>query len=298
MTSFTTVFIVLDLHTHLWPHEPGTPLPTYDQLARYCEHAAERGVEQVAITEHSHRFEAIAAIALPRWRRDGSPSLRAATDRVWEVEGGAHLDDYVARLEMAQDRGLPILIGLEVDYLPGANEAIAALLDPYPFDVLLGSVHWLGAWLFDAYGDEDFGAEWQRRPVDAVWDEYAESIAELAQSGLVDVIAHLDVIKVAGHRPADVAAFESRICDALATSDVVVEVSSAGWRKPADELYPSPNLLCRLHAAGATFTTASDAHQVDQLGYRFADLYAELDALGVESIATFERRHRSLVPVS
>jgi histidinol-phosphatase (PHP family) len=298
MTSVTYLLLVLDLHTHLWPHEPGTPLPTYDELARYCDHAAARGIERVAITEHSHRFEEIAAVALPRWERDGSPSLREATDRVWRVEGGARIDDYVAALESAQDRGVPILIGLEVDYLPGANEAIAALLQPYPFDVLLGSVHWLGAWLFDAYGDVDFGAEWQRRSLDAVWAQYADAIADLAQSGNVDVIAHLDVIKVAGHRPVDLAGFESRLCDALATSDVVVEVSSAGWRKPAGELYPSPTLLRRLHEAGTTFTTASDAHQVDQIGHRFVELYAELDALGVESIATFERRRRALVPVS
>jgi histidinol-phosphatase (PHP family) len=209
---------------------------------------------------------------------------------VWHEEGGAHLEPYVALLANAQARGLPVLVGLEVDHLPGANEAVAEVLAPYPFDVLLGSVHWLGPWLFDAYGDPLFAVEWERRPVAAVWDAYGDAVIELAGSGLVDVIAHLDVIKVAGHRPTDRAAWDARLSSALAACDVAVEVSSAGWRKPAAEPYPSPALLERLHAAGVPFTTASDAHQVDQIGDRFDDLRAVLLAAGVETATTFERR--------
>jgi histidinol-phosphatase (PHP family) len=75
------------------------------------------------------------------WRRTGSSELQAAADHVWSTERGAHLDDYVELLTTAQERGLPLLVGLEVDHLPGANDAVAAVLDAYPFDVLLGSVH-------------------------------------------------------------------------------------------------------------------------------------------------------------
>jgi len=288
---------MIDLHTHLWPHEPGTALPTYDDLARACEHARSVGVHQIAITEHCHRFEEIAEVALPLWRRDGSPSLQAAADRVWDAERGAHLDEYVALLTAAQDRGLPLLVGLEVDHLPGADEAISSILHGYPFDLLLGSVHWIGAWLFDAYGDPTFGSEWDRRPVEQVWDAYVDAVIELARSGRVDVLAHVDVIKVAGNRPSDVSAFEARLCSALAASDVAVEVSSAGLRKPADELYPSPRLLGLLHDAGVGLTTASDAHQPEQLGDRFDEVYASLRELGVEALTTFTRRQRQRVPL-
>ena len=67
---------MIDLHTHLWPHEPGTTLPTYDELARFCERASSLGVQQIAITEHCNRFEEIAKVALPLWRRDDTPSLQ------------------------------------------------------------------------------------------------------------------------------------------------------------------------------------------------------------------------------
>ena len=255
------------------------------------------GVEQIAITEHCNRFEEIADVALDLWRRDGTPALRAAAEHVWEAERGAHLDDYVDLLVTAQDRGLPILVGLEVDYLPGATDAISEILNAYPFDVLLGSVHWIGPWLFDAYDNDVFAAEWKSRSVEHVWDAYVDALAELAQSGSVDVIAHIDVIKVAGCRPRDVAPFEARLCAAIAAGGVAVEVSSAGLRKPADELYPSPSLLRSLCEAGVGLTTASDAHRPEQLGDHFADVRAALRGLGVDTVTTFSRRVRQPAPL-
>jgi histidinol-phosphatase (PHP family) len=288
---------VIDLHTHLWRHERGTTLPTYDELARACEHAANVGVEQVAITEHCHRFDEIAAVALPAWSRPGSPALVDAVARVWREEGGARLEPYVTLLTNAQARGLPVLVGLEVDHLPGAGEAIAEALAPYPFDILLGSVHWLGPWLFDAYGDPVFAAEWERRSASEAWDAYGDAVIELAASGLIDVVAHVDVIKVAGRRPSDRSVWEARIASALAGCGVAVEVSSAGWRKPAGEPYPSPSLLALLHAARVPFTTGSDAHHVPEIGDRFAELRQALTAAGVETVTTFERRTARRRPI-
>jgi histidinol-phosphatase (PHP family) len=286
---------VLDLHTHLWPHEPGTPMPSYDQLARACDVAATRGVEQIAITEHCNRFEEIAEVALPRWRRDGSAELREAAEHVWASERGAHLDEYVELLTTAQARGLPLLVGLEVDHLPGATEAISDVLHDYPFDLLLGSVHWLGAWLFDAYGNPTFAREWEHRPLDDIWTAYTEAVIELATSGRVDILAHLDVVEVTGRRPESVAAFEARLCEGIAPTGVAVEMSSAGLRKPANELYPSPRLLARLHDAGIALTTASDAHTVDQIGLDFDAVTTALDQIGVETLTTFVRRERMTV---
>jgi histidinol-phosphatase (PHP family) len=281
---------VIDLHTHVWRHEDEVVLPSYDELAHVCERAARAGVEQLAVTEHCHRFEEVLAAVRPLWRRTGSDELVAATERVLEHERGAHLDDYVALLLDAQTRGLPLLVGLEVDHLPGADEAVSAVLGPYPFDVLLGSVHWLDAWLFDAYGDPVFAAEWDRRSIDDVWESYVDAVIELAESGRVDVLAHLDVLKVTGRRPADITRFDDRLVAALARAGVVVEVSSAGWRKPVGEPYPSPALVARLHDAGVAFTTASDAHEPGLIGDRFADVAALLRASGVTELTTFERR--------
>jgi len=281
---------MLDMHTHVWPHEPGTPTPDYDQLARICEVATSRGVTEVAITEHCHRFGRIIDEVLPHWEHDGDAELRAAAAHSIEVESGGDLDAYVAALVDAQDRGLPILIGIEVDRIPGAIEPMARVLDDYPFDVRLGSVHWLGSWLFDDYGNPTFAREWETRPVDGVWAAYVDAIEELAISGTTDVLAHLDVVKVAGHRPVDVAPHEQRLAEIVVASGMAVEVSSAGWRKPCDEFYPAPTLLDRLVVAGVPITTASDAHVLEHFGWEYERLGAELDRRGVTELTSFDRR--------
>ncbi len=287
---------MLDMHTHVWPHEPGTPTPTYDQLAQICETATAAGVTEVAITEHCHRFERIIDEVLPYWEHDGDATLRAAAANSIVTESGGDLDAYVSALVDAQDRGLPLLIGIEVDRIPGAIEPMAAVLDEYPFDVRLGSVHWLGSWLFDDYGNLTFAREWENRPVDEVWAAYVAAIEELAMSGTTDVLAHIDVVKVAGRRPVDPSPYEDRLAEIVVASGMAVEVSSAGWRKPCDEFYPSPTLFDRLAAAGVPFTTASDAHVLEHFGWEYERLGAELDARGVTELTSFDRRVPRKVP--
>jgi len=266
-------------------------------LATMCEVAAAAGIERLAITEHAHRFTRVRDEVLCHWEHDGDAELVAATEHVLDVEGGADLDAYVAALVDAKDRGLPLIVGIEVDRIPGAIEPMGTLLDEYPFDIRLGSVHWLGSWLFDDYGTPTFAREWERRDTADVWTAYIDAIEELATSGLTDVLAHLDVIKVAGHRPPDLASFEARLAAVVVSSGMAVEVSSAGWRKPAAELYPSPPLLDRLVAAGVELTTASDAHVHDHLGWEYDRLRSELDSRGVRELATFEQRERRPHPI-
>lgn len=283
---------MLDLHLHVWPHQPGTLTPTRQQLERYCEAAAALGIEQIAITEHSHRFVRILEDVFPHWRRPMTGPVAEATAHVLDVEGGADLDAYVEALLDAQQSGLPLLIGLEVDYLPGAMSAMGEVIADYPFDLLLGSVHWLDEWLFDAYGTEAFANRWDERDTDEVFAQYVDHVLDLAVSGCVDVLAHIDVIRVAGYEAPNAAAHERRLVEGLADLDVVIEFSSAGLRKPAADTYPSGPLLCDLHRCGAGFTTASDAHVVDQIGADFDVLSAALDRLNIDELVTFHRRSR------
>lgn len=289
---------MLDLHVHVWPHTPGTPTPTLDQLARYCERAERVGVTQIAITEHSHRFGRILDGVIPHWDRPLRGPVAEATARVLETEGRADLDDYVAALTAAQEAGLPLLVGLEVDYLPGAVEAMRAVIDEYPFDVLLGSVHWLDEWLFDAYDNEAFAGRWVERDVDDVFAQYVDHVLALVESGIADVLAHVDVIKVAGHVAGRLEEHEARLVDGLADAGVVVELSSAGLRKPVADTYPSANLLDELLAAGVGLTTASDAHTVGQVGSGFDVLRRELRAREVTELTTFRRRERRPYPLT
>ena len=281
---------MLDYHLHLWPHRQSeTPL-SLDQIAAYCERAAAVGVSEVALTEHFFRFVQAKELVGGFWDDDPSPALATSMAGYFEHHAHCDLDRYVACAEEAKEAGLPVVVGLEVDHYPGRMDKVGALLDGYPFDVLLGSVHWLGAWRFDDLGDDLSMAEWSVRGVEACWDAYTEAIEELAASGTCDVLAHPDLIKVAGHVPGQPAEWWDRLTEAAVASGMAAELSSAGWRKPVDEQYPAGPLLSRFAAAGVPFTTASDAHGLEQVADRAADLAALLDGLGVHELAAYRRR--------
>jgi histidinol-phosphatase (PHP family) len=95
----------------------------------------------------------------------------------------------------------------------------------------------------------------------------------------------------------DLRRFYERAMDGIADSDVAIEVSTAGLRKPVGEIYPDPAFLEMCLEAGRPLSLSSDAHVPDQLGFRYERALEMLERLGVSEIAVFERRKRSMVPL-
>ena len=283
---------VLDYHLHLWPHGQRATAATVDELAAYCDAAAAAGVTEIAVTEHLFRFHQADALLGGFWEDDPDAELQGVMAGYWNEHVSADLDAYVSTVLDAKAAGLPIVLGMEVDYYAGRMDKVAALLAGYPFDVLLGSVHWIGAWLFDYLEDPASQAQWGRRGVEAVWDAYTGALEELAASRACDVLAHPDLAKVAGHRPGVPDEFHARIVEAARASGMAAEVSSAGWRKPAAEAYPAPSLLAGFRAAGVPVTTASDAHELVTVGDRSSELRSLVEAAGYDRLAAFSGRRR------
>jgi histidinol-phosphatase (PHP family) len=289
---------VIDYHVHLWRHAPHLSLQAdVDQLAEYCAYASRLGVTELAVTEHSSRFIQLDALVKGWWEDDPSPARRAETRTCLDTELGADLDQYVGAALAAKAAGLPVKLGLEVDYLPGQMAKVAALLAGHPFDVLLGSVHWIGAWLFDALDWAEAQQQWDSRGVERVWDDYTRSVEELAATRTADVLAHPDLAKVAGHRPAVPNEFYDRIAEAARSCGLAAELNSAGWRKPCGEAYPAAGLLARFHDNGVPITTGSDAHQLADLSWRVADLTAAAQAAGYREVTAFRARARAPQPL-
>ena len=290
---------VLDYHLHLWPHTDRATAPAVDRVAAYCARAQAAGVVEVALTEHLFRFAQADRLLGGFWEAaPDSPALRRSMADYWAFHATADLDAYVDTVLDAKRQGLPVVLGLEVDYYRGRMDKVAALLDDYPFDVLLGSVHWVGAWRFDDVDDAPSVAEWNVRAVDAVWDDYTCAIEELAATRTCDVLAHPDLVKALGHRPAAPAEWWGRIAEAAAASKMAAEVSSAGWRSPADEQYPAEGLLARMAARGVPFTTASDAHRLDHVADRAPDLHRLLASVGVDRLRAYRRRQGHTLPLA
>ena len=289
---------MLDYHLHLWPHGRRDEAPTVAQVAAYCERAAAAGVVEIALTEHLFRFAQADSVLAGFWEDDPDPRLRRTMAAYWADHAHADLDAYVETVLAAQSEGLPVALGLEVDYYAGRMDKVAALLDGYPFDVLLGSVHWLGAWGFDNFEDPAVAAEWAARPTDDVWVAYIDAVEELASAGVCDVLAHPDLCKVTGRVPAAPGELYDRMAEAVAAGGLAAEVSSAGWRKPAAEAYPAGPLLERFRAHGVPVTTASDAHHVSEVADRIDDVHQLVVAAGYDSLTAYSGRRPRPVAIA
>jgi histidinol-phosphatase (PHP family) len=253
-----------DYHVHLHPHGPyngvGPPPGEYpiDHIESYVDHALANGANEIAFTEHLYRCIESKQVMGNWWDKDPQRDLAEFTAAYVQSERVLSLERYVQAVVDAKDRGLPVLLGLEVDYFPDTVDAIAEFLAPYPFDVLVASTHWLGAWGLDLAQQTD---EFERRGKRQAYEDYFAMESRLAASGFFDVLAHADVVKKRGvflnEPPEDL--YES-LAVAAARGGTAVEVSTAGLYQPAGEMYPAKPLLQRFRDHRVPITLASDAH--------------------------------------
>jgi histidinol-phosphatase (PHP family) len=270
--------MLTDYHLHLRPDEPGTTPERYftvENVERYREAAAAAGIEELGVSEHVYRFTQ----ALELWRHP-----------FWEEQAR---DDLGAYCEFV--RGTGLRLGLECDFVPGAEDRTANLLEAHDFDYVVGSVHFIGESAVDHEGWD----VWEGRGgADEVWRRYFEALAECARSGLFDILAHPDLVKVWGRaRPLperDPRHYYEPAVEAIAESGIAVELSTAGLRKPVGEVYPSPAFAEMCVEAGAPFALSSDAHLPEQVGFGYDRALELLGAVGVDEISVFERRQRRL----
>jgi histidinol-phosphatase (PHP family) len=273
--------MLTDYHLHLRPDEPDTPPERYftaENVERYREAATAAGVEELGVAEHVYRFRQ----ALELWDHP-----------FWQEQARDDLDSYC---EFVREAGLKV--GVECDFVPGAEDRTANLLEARDFDYVVGSVHFLG----EAAVDHEGWDVWEGSgDADEVWRRYFEAVAECAGSGLFDVLAHPDLVKVwGGARPQprrDPRFYYEPAVEAIAASGMAVEVSTAGLRKPVAELYPSEAFAEMCVEAGASFALSSDAHLPEQVGFEYARAVEFLEQLGVGEICVFAGRERRLEPL-
>jgi histidinol-phosphatase (PHP family) len=275
--------VLTDYHLHLRPDEDGSTAARYFTQAnvdRYREAAEERGIEELGVAEHIHRFVQSLDVWTHPWYRH------------WAEDD---IDEYC---DFVREAGLRV--GIEADYLPGREDRIATLLDERPWDFVVGSIHFLAEDAVDLHGEPDWERwdVWRSTDPDKVWARYFETLGEAARTGMFDILAHPDLVKVWGARvpvpEGDLRRFYERAMDGIADSDVAVEVSTAGLRKPVGELYPAAPFLEMCLEAGRPVALSSDAHLPEQVGYEYERALGFLAELGVKEIAVFERRTRRL----
>ncbi len=259
--------LVCDYHTHPQGHrvQPYTP----ELLQPWADSARKIGLRDIAFTDH---------------------------DR---YHSGIDFDE----IDRLRDKNVDLKIraGIELDNDPVYSKAGRKWVEQHwnQLDFVLGSVHFLDRddQMFDSV---PVGAkQFEGRDIDAIYNDYFRRVREMAAIGLVDCLAHLDLIKIHGHRPnAEIDAIVGETLDFIRSRNLGIELSTAGWRKPVNELYPSDRILELAMEKGIPFTTASDAHSYVQLGDNFGGLAEKMNLLGIREVCVYHKHTREKRAVS
>jgi histidinol-phosphatase (PHP family) len=261
---------LVDYHTHTTRcgHASGS-------MEEYVERALALGLAEIGFSDH------IPLYFLPPEKRDRTLAMAEA-----------ELPEYVESVLRLRQRypDFTLRLGLEADYFPGHEETLRRLLEPYPWDYVYGSVHFLDDWGFDDPRHVDRYLSWD---VDELYRRYFDHVRTAAATGLFDVMGHLDVIKKFGHRPTgDPSPLYAEVAAALKAADVALEVSTAGLRKPVREIYPGPDLLAHCARLGVPVALGSDAHSPAEVGFAFDRALEALRSAGYRETVRFELRRR------
>jgi histidinol-phosphatase (PHP family) len=263
-----------------------TGLPDYHVHTFRCGHAGGasrdfvlaaigRGLSEIAFTDH------VPLYFLPEAARDPKLAMREDQFDGYIREVGHLREEFAGRIA--------VRLGLEADYAEGREDELARWLCRADWDLVLGSVHWVaGDWIDDPGRSP---ARFEREGVEALYDEYYRLLAKAARTRLFDVLAHFDLPKKHGHRPAQPRTrAEDEAIAAARESGCAVEISSAGLRKSVAEAYPEPRLLARIIAAGVPVTFSSDAHAPAEVGWGYEMTQALAIECGAVEFVTFEKR--------
>lgn len=264
------------VHTERGPY-------TVEWLERFIATARERGVEELGISEHGYRFQ----------------QTRALFDNEWTSERRTEdLDEYMRMIMDARKKGHRVKFGLELDYVPGRDEEMREFIRSYPFDYVIGSIHWLEEFGFDS---PLYLPMWDEWGVEKAYTRYFEILTELADARLFDFIGHPDVIKVFGHEPEDrsfLLGWYERLAERFAANDQVIEVSTAGLRKKVGKMYPAPDFLRVCYARKVPIVLNSDAHAPEHVGEDYELAVRYIREVGYTQVATFEKRKRTFVELT
>src|SRR5215208_4145295 len=230
---------------------------TVENILKYCEVARARGVSQMGITEHDRYLEEIDLAAFQKAR------------------------------ELSHD--VELRLGIEIDYVPGSEERMENDATALPFDYVIGSVH--------RVDNEEVDRATDQRIYD-LYAAYYVNVRKAALSGRFEILGHPDLIKIFRHFPVrDITPILEETADAVAESGVVVDVNSAGLRKPIGEVYPAREFLLMFHKRGVPIVLSSDAHAPDQVALGYDTSLALVHDVGYREVATFRNHERGTLPL-
>lgn len=263
-----------DFHTHheRCGHARGT-------IRDYIEAAIKNGLDMIGISDHSPYFSSSEDQAFPGIAMAKS-QFPAYVNEVLRLKG-----EYQGKIE--------VLLGVESDFFPENVGDYRRNFDQYPFDYMIGSVHFSDGISIFKKGRWDNLTNAQKIQAK---ETYYDLIQESARSGMFQILGHIDAMK--GFYPAfteiQTEAVEQTL-KVIAECDIAIEINTSGKTKDSGGWYPSDEMLERALYHGVQVTFGSDAHDPERVGDEFELVRKRLKEIGFSQWAVFRQKQRFLV---
>ena len=251
---------LVDMHTHPRAHGK-IPGGNSSMLQKYIKKAVDMGITELGFSDHDWVLDQI------NW------------EKISELDNSSNIK---------------IKKGLEIEYIPGTEDRIEKILKSFPLDYCIGSVHSIGGWVFD---HPDYKNKFNERKIDDIYSDYFQLLKNAVNSGYFDIIGHIDLIKIFGHRPdnLDIMELINPVLELICSNEIVLEINTNGLNKPIGEIYPSRQIIQRACEMGIYFTLGSDAHTPERVGENLKDAAEILIEFGYDEIITFENRQKKVI---
>lgn len=252
-----------DYHNHPQGHRD---LPyTQEVLEPWAVYARKANLKDVALTDHGRYHHGIDLNEFFKFR-----------DRIKDIK---------------------FKIGVEIDNDPETSDKDYKWVEKNykKLDFVLGSVHFIDNWPYDHPSHQARFSEWD---IDELYARYFKEIKNLVNKGFLDGLAHLDLIKIFGHRQTkDIKVYVESVLKLIKEKGLTVEISTAGWRKPVNEIYPQEEIIKLIKEKNIPITTASDAHTAKDLGHSYDRLEPLIKKYGFTEVAVFDNHKMTLLPI-
>lgn len=202
--------------------------------------------------------------------------------------------DYVSHIKSLgkTEKRIKVRLGLEVDYFPGKENLIYEFINKIDLDFVIGSVHYLGDTTVDSSPEYYDG-----KNIDDLYQSYFDRVNEAVASGLFDIIAHCDLIRIYNFKPvANPEPLYRKLARKMSRHDVAFEINTNGRNRPVGDFYPDRRFLGIFREENVPVCVNSDSHMPERLGQHFDEAYGLLREAGFKEMAVFSKRERSMIP--
>lgn len=266
-------------------------------LNRYLTTGRSRGIEAFGIVDHLYRFRECRSYYEKHMLLDDSPVGRL--QQAWLDQVCVYsISEFVNFVIEAKKSNPDLALGIEADFFPGGESELKALLAEYDWDYVIGSVHFMKGWGFD---NPETQAEFKDLDAIETYAHYFDLLRQACVSGLFQIIAHPDNLKVFGFRPSDekdLLPYYRMLAEELITNGIATEINTGlAYRFPIAESCPSPLFLSVLAEYQVPITLSSDAHFPDDIGMLLDEATDAAIGVGYTELTVFRQCKPIKVPI-